>query len=82
MNAAQRSYEAWLAIVLAEQWRTPIDVKRGHPKSTILKRGRTVFNIKANDYRLVALINYAAGTVEVRFFGSHREYDQIDAETV
>ncbi len=81
-TAARRAYEAWFAIVSAEQWRTPIDVKHGHPKATILKRGRAIFNIKANDYRLIAQINYAAGTVEIRFFGSHREYDQIDAETV
>ena len=41
-----------------------------------------MFNIKGNDFRLVAQINYRAGTVEIRFFGTHGEYDGIDAETV
>jgi mRNA interferase HigB len=41
-----------------------------------------VFNIKANDYRLVALVQYANGVVMVRFFGSDDDYDRIDAETV
>jgi mRNA interferase HigB len=81
-TAARRAYEAWLAISMSARWRTPIDVKRSHPKASILKRGRVVFNIKANDYRLVAQINYAAGTLEIRFFGSHGEYDRVDAETV
>jgi mRNA interferase HigB len=80
--AARRAYDAWLAIALASAWRTPVDVRLSHPKASVLKRGRVVFNIKANDYRLVAQINYAAGTLEIRFFGSHRDYDQIDAETV
>lgn len=53
-----------------------------HPKASVWKRGRAVFNIKGNDYRLVARIEYRAAIVEIRFFGTHPEYDQIDAETV
>jgi mRNA interferase HigB len=41
-----------------------------------------VFNIKGNDFRLVAALNYQAGVLMVRFFGTHTEYDDIDAETV
>ncbi len=79
---AGKSYRAWLAIAEAADWRTPVEVKRSHPKASILKRGRVVFNIKANDFRLVAQLNYAAGTLEIKFFGNHAEYDRIDAETV
>jgi mRNA interferase HigB len=57
-------------------------VKRSHPKASILKGGRVVFNIKANDYRLIALVQYAAGVLMVQFFGSHEESDRIDAESV
>ena len=46
------------------------------------KGGRVVFNIKGNDYRLIALVQYAHGVLMIRFFGSHEEYDKIDAETV
>ena len=41
-----------------------------------------MFNIKGNSYRLVAALQYRAGVVVIRFFGSHAEYDQIDAERV
>jgi mRNA interferase HigB len=41
-----------------------------------------VFNIKGNDYRLVAAVQYQAGVVAIRFCGTHGEYDEIDAETV
>jgi mRNA interferase HigB len=57
-------------------------VKQSHPKASILKGGRVVFNIEANDYRLVTLVRYQGGVLMIRFFGSHEEYDQIDAETV
>ena len=43
---------------------------------------RVVFNIKANDYRLITAVQYVSGVMMIRFFGSHEEYDKIDAETV
>jgi mRNA interferase HigB len=71
-----------LAIAESAQWRTPEDVKQSHSKASILKGGRVVLNIKANDYWLVALVQFKDGVLTIRFFGSHEEYDSIDAETV
>jgi mRNA interferase HigB len=81
-GAVRKQYDAWLAIAEAAEWKQPADVKNSHPKVSILKSGRVVFNIKANDFRLVSAVDYRAGLVMIRFFGSHTEYDQIDAETV
>ncbi len=82
IRAARAQYDAWLALARAADWRLPQDVKRAHPKASILKGGRVVFNIKGNDLRLIALVEYRAGVLAIRFFGSHAEYDDIDAETV
>ncbi|GEM_PF-1336840 len=80
--AARSQYRAWQMIAIAARWTTPMAVKTSHPKASILKNGRVVFNIKGNSYRLVCQVNYLAGTVEIRFFGSHADYDTINAETV
>ena len=82
IRAARAQYDAWRAIAETAEWKTPADVKRAHPKASVLKSGRVVFNIKANDYRLVALVQYRVGVVMIRFFGSHAEYDEINAETI
>ena len=82
IRAARAQYDAWLAIVEAAEWKSPADVKKAHPKVSILKGGRAVFNIKANDYRLIAVVQYRDGVVLIRFIGSHEEYDKVDAETV
>jgi mRNA interferase HigB len=82
LKAARAQYDVWRAIVEKAHWRSPQDVKQAHPKASILKGSRVVFNIKANDYRLVAVVQYQAGVLMIRFFGSHQEYDQIDAESV
>jgi len=82
IKAAHSQYQAWLSIVGRAQWRNPEDIKAAYPKASILKSSRVVFNIKGNDYRLVARIQYQAGVLAIRFFGSHGEYDKINAETV
>jgi mRNA interferase HigB len=41
-----------------------------------------VFNIKANDYRLIALVQYRDGVLIICFFGSHEDYDKVNAEAV
>jgi mRNA interferase HigB len=82
IRAARSQYDVWLAIARQSQWRNPEDVKASHPRTSILKGGRVVFNIKGNDYRLIAALQYQAGVLVVRFFGTHAEYDRIDAETV
>lgn len=48
----------------------------------ILRDGRVVFNIGGNKYRLVAWVNNQYGVVYVRFIGTHRDYDEIDARSV
>jgi mRNA interferase HigB len=82
IKAARAQCDAWLAIVETAQWKTPEEVKKSHPKASVLKGSRAVFNIKANDYRLIVLVHYESGIAMVRFFGSHEEYDKVDAETV
>lgn len=82
IKAARAQYDAWRAIAEAVKWKTPEEVKQSHPKASILKGGRVVFNIKANDYRLISLVDYASGIIMIRFFGTHQEYDKVDAETV
>ena len=73
--------ETALDIVTRAEWRNPEDVKAAYPKASILKAGRVVFNIKGNDYRLIARVQYQAGVLMIRFFGTHAEYDKIDAES-
>ena len=73
---------AWYRHVRAADWATPADVKRDTRSASILKDGRVVFNIAGNKYRIVVWINYPYRVVYIRFIGTHRQYDAIDAETI
>ena len=73
---------AWYRQVRRADWAEPADVKREIRSASILKDSRAVFNIAGNKYRIVAWINYPYRVVYIRFIGTHRQYDGIDAQTV
>ena len=79
---AREPVMAWYRQVRAADWATPAEVKRDIRTASILKDGRAVFNIAGNKYRIVVWINYSYRVVYIRFIGTHRQYDKIDAQTV
>jgi mRNA interferase HigB len=78
----QLSFSSCLCSAKGADWATPADVKRAIGNASILNDGRAVFNIAGNKYRIVVWINYPYRVVYVRFIGTHRQYDKIDAQTV
>ena len=79
---AKQPLLTWHGHVLKARWQGPADVKADFGTASILKEGRIVFNIAGNKYRLVASINYPYGIVFVKFVGTHKQYDAIDAQTI
>lgn len=79
---SQGQLEAWHEEVLKADWSTPQELKAQFGNASILQDGRVVFNIKGNDYRLIVKINYPYRMVYVRFVGTHKMYDEIDAVTI
>lgn len=72
----------WLAQTRGLMWGNSMDIKRVHSTASFLNDNRVVFNIKGNQYRLVAHVRYDLGRVYIRFIGTHGEYDRIDALTI
>lgn len=79
---AEGPLKAWHSEAEEAAWRTPADVKAQYRSASILPGGRVVFNIGGNKYRLVVKINYAYQILYVRFIGTHKAYDQINAGEV
>lgn len=79
---AEQPLKTWYTMAKAAKWNSPTELKQRHPDASILGKNRVVFNIKGNDYRLIASIDYHKQRIFIRFVGTHKEYDRIDAETV
>lgn len=73
---------SWLAVVQRAAWESLADVRRVYPAadgvSVRVAGGAvvvvTVFNIKGNRYRLLAVVNYAAAICRVADVLTHAEY--------
>ncbi len=72
---------AWHREALRASWQTPAELKAQYRGASIPKNNRAVFNIAGNKYRLVVRIRYDRRIVFIRFVGTHKAYDAIDAET-
>ncbi|NLA49008.1 MAG: type II toxin-antitoxin system HigB family toxin [Bacteroidales bacterium] len=79
---SEQYLKTWYDTALISNWKTPSDVKRTYANASILKENRIVFNIKGNSYRLVSKINYEKQWIFIRFIGSHKAYDKINANTI
>lgn len=81
-RAAKAALEAWFHEVQRAQWRNSAEVKKNYATASILSADRVVFNIKGNDYRLVASIDYRRQILSIKWLGTHAHYDRIDARTI
>jgi len=73
--------EAWYGEAVKANWKTPQEIKAQFRSASILKNNRVVFNIGGNKYRLIVSIDYGRQAIFVKFIGTHKQYDLINAET-
>ena len=79
---SQAALEAWHAETQWAAWLTPQEVKSQFRSASILKNSRVVFNIAGNKYRLIVSIDYERQVAFIKFIGTHKQYDQVDAERI
>lgn len=79
---AEQPLKAWYEEATSAIWAQPADIKAQYRSASVLKNRRVVFNIKGNDYRLIVAVAYKLQIVYVKFVGTHKEYDAVDAVTI
>lgn len=79
---ARLSLAGWKEVAQNAVWKSKQDVLTAFPKAKMIKNNRARFEILHNTYRLIAHIDYADQIVEIRFIGTHNQYDNIDPATI
>ncbi|MGH7884747.1 MAG: type II toxin-antitoxin system HigB family toxin [Thermodesulfobacteriota bacterium] len=79
---SEQPLRAWHSEAKKANWKTPDDIKKQYRNASFLSNNRVVFNIKGNDYRLIAAIKYEFQIIYIRFIGTHKQYDKINAKEI
>ena len=67
------SIATWLTIARDATWKNLNEVRQTWRRTDCVK-GKTIFDIKGNNYRLIAMVNYASQTMIVKELITHAEY--------
>ena len=79
---SKAALEAWHKEAIKADWKNPNQIKEQYCHASIVGNNRIVFNIHGNKYRLIVKINYDAQVVYIRFIGTHKQYDKINATEI
>lgn len=80
--STRKSLLTWQRIVEESVWRNKMDVLHSFRDAKMIKNNMARFEIQHNKYRLIAEVDYSDAVVEIRFIGTHTEYDKIDPSTI
>ena len=79
---SEQSLKAWINEAKGAQWKNPSEVKAKYRHASIIPNNRVLLNIHGNTYRLIVAIKYPKGIVYIRFIGTHKQYNSIDAVNI
>lgn len=79
---AQNALLEWYHEFVKQDFSNFQELKAVYGNASIVADDRVVFNIMGNNYRLVVRIVFKFKVVQIKWFGSHAEYDKIDVTKI
>jgi len=79
---SKTALEEWYQKITKRNFSNLNELKGVFSTADYVGNNRIVFNIKGNDYRLIAIVIYMSRKVCIRWIGTHAEYDKIDIKNI
>jgi len=72
----------WISVVSNASWQNTGEVQASFSKAKVLNAERVRFEVAGGNYRLIVAFKFEAQIAFVKFIGTHKQYDAIDALTI
>ena len=69
----------WYHEMIITEFKNFNELKNVYGNASVVSDDRVVFNIMGNKYRLIVRIVFDFKAIQIKWFGTHAEYDKIDA---
>lgn len=75
---AAEALQEWYHELVKSDFRNFNELKRVYGTASLVGDERVVFNILGNKYRLVVRIVFQFKAIQIKWFGTHAEYNETD----
>jgi len=72
----------WYHEMIITEFKNFNELKNVYGNASVVSDDRVVFNIMGNKYRLIVRIVFDFKAIQIKWFGTHAEYDKIDASNI
>ena len=79
---SENNLKNWYKKMKEKEYKSLLEITSDFSKADAVGNDRVVFNIKGNNYRLVAGFNFDFQFCYIKFIGTQKEYDEIDVKTI
>jgi mRNA interferase HigB len=79
---AAAALQSWYYELLKIEAKNFNELKKVYGNASLVGDDRVVFNIMGNKFRLVVRMVFEFKAVQLKWFGTHAEYDKIDVSTI
>jgi len=79
---AALALQEWYHEMILHDFKNFSELKRVYGSASLVADDRVVFNIMGSKYRLVVRIVFQYRAIQVKWFGTHAEYDEKDVTSV
>lgn len=79
---SRAALQSWTQKVKRSKWTCFADIKKTFNSVDSVGNQRFVFDVKGNDYRIVAVVKFTVQFIYIRFIGTHREYEKTDVRNI
>jgi mRNA interferase HigB len=75
---AAAALQEWYYELLLSEFRNFNELKKVYGNASLIGDDRVIFNIMGNKFRLVVRMVFEYRAIQIKWFGTHAEYDQTD----